>query len=117
MNIHSSHENVKRQRTTLRRLFIRSSWLLCSPLPCDRATGAGLVPAAPHLTRGFDDEAQFGFLLLDRQSVAFDGRGKAALRAEAELLQRHVFGGLVDAALQVVLALERRPLAGDETQY
>src|SRR5215469_7197832 len=81
---------------------------------CDRGW---LVPAAPHLTRSFDDEAQFGFLLLDRQSVAFDGRGKAALRAEAELVERHVFRGLVDAALQIVLAFERRPLAGDETQY
>src|SRR5260370_11731427 len=72
---------------------------------------------APHLARHLDDEAELGFLFLDRQRVAVDGRGEAALRAEAELLERHVAGRLLDAALQFVLGFERRPLGRDETEH
>jgi len=34
----------------------------------------GLLSGAPDLARGFNDEAQLGFLLLDRQRIAVDGR-------------------------------------------
>src|SRR5712671_727119 len=74
------------------------------------------MSAPPYFARGLDDEAQLGDLLVPGQCVAVDGRGEAALRGKAELLERHVFGRLVDPALQIVLAFERRPLAGDEAQ-
>ena len=73
--------------------------------------------SAPDFAGGFDDEAQFCVLLLDRQRVAVDGRGKAALRAEAELVERDVFRGFVDPALQQVLAFELRSFACDEAEH
>src|SRR5438270_10194451 len=65
---------------------------------------------SPDFARGLDDEAELGLLLFHCQRIAVDGRGEAALRAEAELVERHVFGRFVDAALQFVLALERGAL-------
>jgi len=53
-------------------------------------------PLPPYLAGGFDDEAQLSRLLRNRECVAFDRGRKTALRAEAELLERHVSGGLVD---------------------
>src|SRR5215469_14210715 len=72
--------------------------------------------APPYFARGLDDEVQLGDLLVPGQCVAVDGRGEAALRAEAKLLERHVFRRLVDTALQRVLAFERGALAGDEAE-
>src|SRR3954465_6198458 len=60
----------------------------------------------PHLARGLDDERELGPLLVLGQRVALDGRGEAALAREAELLDIDVAAGLLDAALEVVLALE-----------
>jgi hypothetical protein len=40
------------------------------------------------LARGFNDEAQFRFLLLPRKSVALLGRSESTLRREAKLLER-----------------------------
>ena len=56
-------------------------------------------------------------LLLLGKDVALLGRGKAALRREAELLQRSELGRLVDAALDVVLLLQRAALGGDEAEH
>src|ERR1700744_2343225 len=72
---------------------------------------------APDLPRGLDHQAEFRGLLFDRQGVAVDGRGEAALRRQAELLERNVFGGLVDAALELVLGFERRAFRGDEAEH
>ena len=71
------------------------------------------VPLAPDLARGFDDEPQLGDFFIEGQRVAVDRRRKAALRAEAKLIERHVLGGLVDPALQLVLVFERPALGGD----
>src|SRR5207248_7355278 len=68
--------------------------------------GEGLYLLAPDLAGGFDDEAELRLFLLDRERVALDCRGEAALRRQAELLERHVFGGFVDAALELVFAFE-----------
>src|SRR5438128_1132788 len=72
--------------------------------------------SAPHFARGLDDETQLDDLLLPGQRVAVDGRREAALRGKTKLFQGHVFGRLVDAALQIVRAFEGRSLAGDEAQ-
>src|SRR5262245_18498297 len=68
----------------------------------------------PDLLRGIDDHPQLRPLLLLAQHVAFLGGGKAALWREAQLLERGVFGGLVEPALDVVLLLEGAVLGGDE---
>src|SRR3954453_11242691 len=60
----------------------------------------------PHLARGLDEERELGPLLGLGQRVALDRRGEAALAREAELLDVNVAAGLLDAALEVVLALE-----------
>src|SRR6202011_6222261 len=72
--------------------------------------------SAPHFARCLHNKAKLGDLLLPGQRVAVDGRRESALRTEAELLERHVFRRLVDPPLELVLAFERRPLAGDEAQ-
>src|SRR6266404_1834284 len=74
------------------------------------------MSASPYFARGLHDETELGDLLVPGQRVAVDSRREAALRAEAELLQRHVSRHLVDPALQLVLALERGAFAGDEAQ-
>ena len=60
----------------------------------------GASPLTPDFARGVDDEAELGLFLFDRQRVAVDGRREAALRAEAELIERLEFRHLVDPALQ-----------------
>src|SRR6266702_3602982 len=75
------------------------------------------VASPPNFARDFGDEAELGFLFLDAERVAVDGRGEAALRAEAQLLERDVFGRLVDPALQRVLGFERRALGRDEAEH
>src|SRR6266851_4343118 len=66
--------------------------------------------SAPYFARGLDDEAQLGDLLVRGQCVAVDGRGEPALTPDEQIAKLR----LVDSALQLVLAFERRPLAGDQ---
>src|SRR5918998_2271273 len=81
------------------------------------ALQGGREPASPpDLLGGLDDERQLGDLLVAGQRVALHGRGEAALRGQGQLLQRHVAGGLVDAPLEVVPALQLRALGGDQAQ-
>src|SRR5580693_10370090 len=56
---------------------------------------------APDLVGGLDDEAELRHLLVVGQRVALGGRGEAALAGQADLVQRHVLGRFVDAALEV----------------
>ena len=51
------------------------------------------------------------------EDVALFGRGEAALRAEAQLVERRIFGGLLDAAQNVVAPLQRSGLRGDEAEH
>src|SRR5579862_1059079 len=69
----------------------------------------------PDFAHGLHDEPEFGPLILFRKQIPFHRRREAALRAQREALQRHVPLGLFDAADQVRLRLEARPLAADET--
>ena len=62
--------------------------------PRRRAAGRGGL--APGLVGHVDDQAQLGPLLVLGERVALDGAGEAALRAEAQLLERDVPGGLLD---------------------
>src|SRR5215469_11498596 len=67
--------------------------------------------SSPDLVGEFDDHAQFRPLLFLGQDVAFLGRGEAALRRQAELLERSEFARFLDAALDIVL-LPRWPTFG-----
>src|SRR5712671_6375476 len=58
---------------------------------------------APHLGRDLDDALELAALHVLGDAVAVVGAGEAALRAEAEVLERDELGGGVDAALERVL--------------
>ena len=64
-----------------------------------RQFGAVAALSAPHLLGQLYHHAQLRPLLVLGQRVAFLGRGEAALRRQAELIERNVFRGLLDAAL------------------
>src|SRR4051794_19361303 len=57
---------------------------------------------APDLFGDLDDHPQLRPLLLLGQDIAFLGRGEAALRRQRELVERDVFGRLVDPPLDRV---------------
>ena len=76
------------------------------------------VAHAQILARAVDDEAELGPLLVGGERVALDRAGEAALRAQAQLIHRHVAGRLLDPVPRA-----RRsgssvgPLGGDETEH
>src|SRR6266508_5428923 len=72
--------------------------------------------SVPDLPGGLDDQAQLGDLLVVAEHVALDGGGEAALRREAELLERDELGGVVDAPLEVNVRSEERRV-GKECRY
>ena len=61
--------------------------------------------------------AQLRPLLVLGQHIAFLGRGKAALAGEAELIERRELRGLVDAALEIVLAFELAGLGRHDAEH
>src|SRR5213593_591534 len=84
----------------------------------DQPTRAGQrLEAAPDVAGQLDTERQLRLLLLDRNFVAVDSRREAALRADAKLVERDVLGRRVEAALEVVLLLERAELRRDEPEH
>src|SRR5580704_3199806 len=78
---------------------VRRRWARAGPFP-------SWLALAPDVARCLHDEAELCGLLFLGQDVAFHGGGEAALRREAELVERDELGGLVDAALQRVGALQ-----------
>ena len=61
--------------------------------------------------------AQAGPLLIFSQEVSFLGRGKAALRRQAELIEADVFGGGLDAAFKLILGFQIPALRGHQAQH
>src|SRR5688572_17570412 len=57
---------------------------------CVCAIETGAARSAPDFSRHLDDALQLAPLLVNRQRVAVVGAGKAALRREAQVFQRHV---------------------------
>src|ERR1700730_16806556 len=76
--------------------------------------GRGLPP---DFARRLYDEPKLGDLLIHGESIALDGRREAALRTQAELIERNKFGRFVDPALECVLALDGAALGGHQTQH
>src|SRR5260370_12579178 len=72
--------------------------------------------SAPNFLGRLRDGGELGDLVLDRYRVADDGGGEPALRAEAESLEVHVFGRLVDPARQLFDRLAPCRLRGDEAE-
>src|SRR6185295_6494512 len=76
----------------------------------------GVSVAAPDRVGDLDDEAQLRPLRLDRDRVAVHRAREAALRRDAELLDRRVRRRLVDPALEHVPRLELAELGRDEAE-
>src|SRR5256885_14210496 len=72
---------------------------------------------APYLSGDVDAKLELRDFLLLGEVVAVVGARKPALRAEGEVLHRHVPGRRVDAALEVVLFLELRKLGADQPEH
>src|SRR5262249_60315888 len=73
--------------------------------------------SSPHLIRHLHDPPQLRPLLVLGQDIALLARGEAALRGEAELVEVDEFRGLLDAALERVLLLERAAFGGCEAEH
>src|SRR5438552_13897171 len=76
-----------------------------------------ITPSGPDLARGLDDAPELGPLLVLGQHVALFGGGEAALRAQAQLIERDVPGRLVDPPLERVLLLQRPALGRHEPEH
>src|SRR5690242_2451086 len=98
---------------------IASAPITASVLATGAARGSRPIVSAlaPDLVRKLDDQAQLRPLLVLRQDVALDGRREAALRREAELVDRRMLGRCLDTALDLVLRLELSVLRRDETEH
>ena len=56
---------------------------------------------SPHFPRGIDDQLKLLPLLVLREQIAFHRGGKAALRTERQVFQRHILARFVDSALKL----------------
>src|ERR1700750_1964792 len=89
--------------------------------PTPSVTTARIKPprrcSSPDLRCGLDDQVELGDLLVARQRVALDRRREPTLPRQAQLVDRDVLRGLVDAALEQVLALELGSLGRNQAQH
>src|SRR6266851_1785188 len=92
----------------------RTAWASRARHSQKRRASAGAMPtlpaaysSSPHLLRYLDDHPQLRPLFRFGQHVAVLGRGKAALRRQAQLIDVDEFCRLVDAAPELVATLER----------
>src|SRR5262245_58049195 len=77
----------------------------------------GVVSAlAPNLFRELDNHPQLRPLLFFIQHITFLGRGKAALRREAQLIERNELARFLDTAMDFVPRLEPPAFRGDQAE-
>src|SRR5689334_15384426 len=98
-------------------VLVSFSALPRSPALRERRSGRQRSMSFPNLVGQFHDHAQLRPLLLFRQHVAFLGGSEAALWRQAKLIEGDVARRLVDAALDLVLLLQRAALRGDEAEH
>src|SRR5260370_12936205 len=87
-----------------------------TPLRIDRGNRTP-APSSPNLPGHFHHEPQLRPLLVLGQHIALFARGKSALRRKCDLIERHVFRCLLDAALDIVLVFQCGELGRHETQH
>src|SRR3982751_3999603 len=78
---------------------------------------AGSDPLVPDLARALDDARELRPLLVLGKEVAVVRAREAALGRQAQVLERHGPGRLVDAALERLLALQRAGLRGHQAEH
>src|SRR5262245_45425267 len=72
---------------------------------------------APDLASGLDTQPELRPLLFLGEVVAVVRAGEAALRADAQVLERHELRRLVDAPLEDILGFELRQLGGNQPEH
>ena len=73
--------------------------------------------SVPDGLRGIDDQLQFCPLIRLGDGIACNGGGKAALRADRELIEIDILRCLADASLEDLDTLKNRGLAADKAQH
>src|SRR5258708_39657042 len=76
-----------------------------------------LSRAAPHLLRHFDHALQFAPLHRFRDRGSAECARDPALRAEAQIFQRHIFRRRLDSALERVFRFERWHLGAHQSEH
>src|SRR5215467_1002726 len=71
----------------------------------------------PDVLGNLDDQFELGNFLLVAEHVALDRGGEAALRRQAQLVQRHELRRLVDPALDRVRVFQLAPLGGHQAEH
>src|SRR5579872_2953440 len=92
----------------------RRSSTAIAPTP---SVTAARMRSAPDFRRRLDDQLELGDLLLAGERVPLDGRGKAALWREAQLLDRHVPRRLLDPPLEQILRFQLAALGCHEAEH
>ena len=83
-----------------------------------RRQGPGTqLEASPDVLGDLRDQAQLVDLLVRVEHVALHRGGEPALGREAELVERHVASGFVDAALELVGVFHAPALGGDQPEH
>ena len=85
--------------------------------PCSLLVRPSYCLICPDFFCNLLDKRQLAPLILFGDKVAFLGGSEAALRAERQLLERHIFGSLADTRDNVFLVLQLGVLEGYQTQY
>src|SRR5436305_10743360 len=95
----------------------RKSRAVRSGVRSARSLDRGNPGLSPDFLGDVDDQFELGDFLLVAQHVALDGGGEAALRRQAELVERHELGRLLDPALEHVRVLQFAALGGDQAEH
>src|SRR5579864_1599360 len=81
------------------------------------ATMFAIGLCSPDFLCDLADHLELGPLLVLGEDIAFLGRGEAALRRQAKLLEIGEFGGFLDAALDGVFGFQRPSLGRHQAQH
>src|ERR1700761_4089313 len=85
--------------------------------PWSAMTSGSMTPLPPDLLGGRDQQLELGALLVDGEGVALHGGREPALRRDAEPVDVHVLGGLLDAPLERVPGLQLRRFRGHDPEH
>src|SRR5213079_3518285 len=70
----------------------------------------------PDLSRDLDHQLQLAALVILAQAVSHLAACEAALRLQAQVFQRHVFGSGINPLFQKILLFQHRCLGGNQSQ-
>jgi hypothetical protein len=70
----------------------------------------------PNILGYFNDQFQFGDLILNSQLITQHRARKTTLGTDSELLQRHDLARIIDAPLEIIGPLQCPALGGHETK-